>query len=324
MKPSAPFPIPAEMAGQTLAAILRGLFPDQSWTQVRNLVAARRVQVDDALCQDPARRLKEGDVLEVLHKPAAVHRGATVEGLVVRYLDDDVVVVEKASGVNTVRHPSERNWTDRRRDLAPTLEDLTQRAIAEQLGRAKHTLPRLRIVQRLDKDTSGLVVFARSIPAERVLGKQFRFHTVVRRYMAVVPGIVKAQTFSSWFIQDRGDGRRGSGPEGEGKQAITHVEVMERLPRHTVLMCQLETGKTHQIRIHLSEAGSPVCGEKVYNRRTNGEIIPDDSQAPRLALHALELGFEHPVSGEHLHWTMEPPLDLQGFLTRIRSAPKRS
>lgn len=317
------FPTSAELAGQTLAAILRHHLPGQSWNQVRKLVASRRVQIDDALCQDPARRLKEGEVLEVLLKPAAVHRGATVEGLVVRHLDDDVVVVEKASGINTVRHPAEREWTDRKKELSPTLEDLAQRAVAEHLGRPKHTLARLRVVHRLDKDTSGLVVFARSVPAERSLGKQFHAHTVLRRYMAIVPKFLKPQTFSTWLIRDRGDGRRGSGPEGQGKAAVTHIDVVERLPNHTVLLCQLETGRTHQIRIHLAEAGHPVCGEKVYNRTPSGEAIPDFSDAPRLALHAAELGFEHPVTGEKLHWEMPLPYDLQGFLNHLRNAAKR-
>ena len=322
MPPFQSLTIPTEFAGQTLAAILRKQLPDQSWSQVRKLIAARHIQIDDALCLDPARRLKEGEVLAIAAKPYPIHRGATVEGLVIRHLDDDVVVVEKASGVNTVRHPAERDWNDKRRELAPTLEDLTQRAIAERLGRAKHTLPRLRIVHRLDKVTSGLVVFARSIPAERSLGKQFHAHTVLRRYIAIVPGFVRPQTFSTWLVRDRGDGRRGSGNEGEGKKATTHVDVVERLPKHTILQCQLETGRTHQIRIHLAEAGHPVCGEKVYNRKA-GETIADDSEAPRLALHAAELGFDHPTTGEHLQWEMELPLDLQGFVVRLRLAAKR-
>lgn len=320
---SEPIVISAEHAGQTLAAVLRKQFSSQSWSQIRKLIAARRVQIDEALCLDPARRLKEGETVEIMAKPFAVHRGATVEGLVIRHLDDDVVVVEKTSGVNTVRHPAERDWNDKRRELSPTLEDLTQRAIAEQLGKPKHTLPRLRIVQRLDKDTSGLVVFARSIPAERSLGKQFHAHSVLRRYVALVPGFVKAQTFRSWLVRDRGDGRRGSGKEGQGKLAVTHVEVVERLRGYTVLNCQLETGRTHQIRIHLAEAGHPVCGEKVYNRKLGDEPIADISEAPRLALHAAELGFEHPTTGEHVHWRMELPFDLQGMVQRLRSSSTR-
>jgi 23S rRNA pseudouridine1911/1915/1917 synthase len=121
------------------------------------------------------------------------------------------------------------------------------------------------------------------------------------------------------LVADRGDGRRGSTQlPNVGKEAITHVAVEERLPGYTLLSCRLETGRTHQIRIHLSEAGHPVCGDKVYVKKLNGEVMEDRSEAPRLALHATELGFEHPVSGEHLHWTMPLPGDLQKFVDRLK------
>ena len=268
---------------------------------------------------DPARRLKEGEVIEVLAKSASAIKGEKPDDVVIRHLDEDVVVVEKASGISTVRHPAERQWKDQRRELVPTLDDVAQQAIANRLGANKHSLPRLRIVHRLDKDTSGLVVFARSVRAERDLGRQFKAHTVVRRYVAIVPGAVKPQTFSNWLVRDRGDGRRGSGPQSAGKHAVTHVDVLERFPRHTALVCQLETGRTHQIRIHLAEAGHPVCGEEVYTRRTDGTVMPDESGAPRLALHATELGFVHPESGKDVHWQMPPPPDLQRFMERLRS-----
>jgi 23S rRNA pseudouridine1911/1915/1917 synthase len=269
---------------------------------------------------DPARRLKEGEVVEILAKPAPVVRGERPDDVVIRHLDEDVVVVEKASGVSTVRHPAERQWKDQRRELVPTLDDITQEAIAQRLGTKKHALPRLRVVHRLDKETSGLVVFARSVRAERDLGRQFKAHTVLRRYLAIVPGHVRPQTFSTWLVRDRGDGRRGSGPDTAGaKHAVTHVDVLERYPRHTALVCQLETGRTHQIRIHLAEAGHPVCGERVYNRRSDGTVIPDESGAPRLALHAAELGFAHPESGREMFWQMAPPPDLQRFLERLRA-----
>ena len=112
--------------------------------------------------------------------------------------------------MNTVRHPAELEWSEERRELDPTLEDLTQWAIAHQLDRPARELPRLRIVHRLDKETSGLVVFARSVLAERELGLQFRKHTVVRRYLAVVPGFLSPRTIRSNLVHDRGDGRRGS------------------------------------------------------------------------------------------------------------------
>ena len=104
-----------------------------------------------------------------------------------------------------------------------------------------------------------------------------------------------------------------------GKEAVTHVTVEESLPGYTLLSCRLETGRTHQIRIHLAELGHPVCGERVYNCRFNGVAAPDPSGAPRLALHAAELGFTHPITEEAMHWEMPPPDDLRDFLKRLRN-----
>src|SRR5207245_3277608 len=133
-------------------------------------------------------------------------------------------------------------------------------------------------------------------------------------------GRAEAQRIASRLVRDRGDGRRGSTTlPGVGKEAVTHVEVVERLAGYTLVACRLETGRTHQIRIHLAELGHPVCGEKVYNRKPGGEPEPDESGAPRLALHATELGFVHPVTGEAMHWTMPLPPDLHAFLERLRS-----
>ncbi|HZT83735.1 MAG TPA: RluA family pseudouridine synthase, partial [Gemmataceae bacterium] len=184
-------------------------------------------------------------------------------------------------------------------------------------------LPRLRVVHRLDKETSGLVVFARTVAAERGLGKQFHAHTVTRRYLAVVPGSVRPQRIATWLVRDRGDGRRGSGPEGQGKEAITHVDVIERLPGCTLLLCRLETGRTHQIRIHLAELGHPVCGEKVYGRGLGEGPRTDASGAPRLALHAAELGFVHPATGQEMRWAMPLPPDLEAFVARLRGGTAR-
>jgi 23S rRNA pseudouridine1911/1915/1917 synthase len=317
-----PIAIPVEQAGLTLAAWLRLRLPGQSWNQVRCLVESRRVRIDGDLCLDPARRLREGVSVELLARPAP--RPHTAESVVVRHLDEHVVVVEKPSGMSTVRHPAERDWTERRKALSPTLEDLVPPLIARREGRPrKGPLPRLRVVHRLDKETSGLVVFARTVAAERALGKQFHAHTVTRRYLAVVPGSVRPQRIATWLVRDRGDGRRGSGEEGQGKEAVTHVDVVERLPGYTLLGCRLETGRTHQIRIHLAELGHPVCGDKVYHHLPSGGMRPDDSGAPRLALHAAELGFRHPATGEEMHWKMPLPADLEEFLARLRKGKKR-
>jgi 23S rRNA pseudouridine1911/1915/1917 synthase len=315
------FVVTADQAGKTLAAFLRGQLPGRSWNEVRRLIEVRRVHIGGDLCLDAARRLKEGDAVELLARPSA--RPPRAEAIRIRYLDPQLVVVEKPAGMPTVRHPTERAWNERRKALTPTLEDLVPKLIAQREGRlTRGLLPRLRVVHRIDKETSGLVVFARRVAAEVGLGKQFKAHAVVRRYLAVIPGYVRNQRIASRLVRDRGDGRRGSTQlPGVGKEAVTHVEVVERLKGYSLIACRLETGRTHQIRIHLAELGHPICGEKVYQRRpSEPEALAKElpSGAPRLALHAAELGFVHPVTGESLHWTMPLPPDLQSFVDRLR------
>ncbi len=310
--------VAAEHADKTLTAVLRALLPGQSWNQVRRLVEGRHATINGELCLDPARRVREGETLELLGRPAPKPRQPDM--VTIRHLDADVVVVEKPSGISTVRFGPEHDWDERRKMLTPTLEDLVPRQILQREGRRqKGPSPPLRAVHRLDKETSGLVVFARAVAAERGLGQQFKRHTVVRRYLAVVPGVVAPQTIRTRLVRDRADGRRGSTTvPGLGKEAVTHVDVVERLPDYTLLSCRLETGRTHQIRIHLSELGHPVCGEKVYDRKAGEAPRKDKSGAPRLALHATELGFVHPTTGQTLHWTMPPPADLEAFLNHLR------
>lgn len=322
------FCVQAEQINLTLAALLRVWLPGRSWSQVRQLVATRRVWVNGELWQDPARRLKPGDVVEVHAQSAPLPSEQSIVSLArqIRHLDEHIVVVEKPSGLNTVRHPAELNWSEDRKALSPTLHDLIQPAIASLLGSrtGPRRLPRLRIVHRLDKETSGLVVFARSIEAERSLGRQFHRHSVHRRYLALVPGMMTPQRIHTWLVRDRGDGRRGNSlVPGVGKEAITHIEGVEHLPGYTLVACRLETGRTHQIRIHLAELGHPVCGDKVYNRRRDGSVFPDASGAPRLALHASELGFRHPTTGAEMKWEMPLPADLQALLESMRKSPQR-
>jgi 23S rRNA pseudouridine1911/1915/1917 synthase len=315
----APFVVAPQEAGHTLAKVLRSRLGGPTWTQVRRLIAARRVQINGSICTDDARRLQEGETVTLLRHPQPLPATAHPQRLVLRHLDDQIVVVEKPAGINTVRHPLERTWSSRRRRQSPTLEDLIQWAIAARYQCSPHVLPRLRVVQRLDRETSGLLVFARTAEAERILGQQFHAHTVFRRYIAIVVGTMKGQTFRSRLVRDRGDGRRGSTRNPHrGKEAITHVDVIEHLPGYTVVSCRLETGRTHQIRIHLAEAGHPVCGEKVYIHTLDGRILDDPSGAPRLALHAAELGFLHPITGQPLHWSMPLPDDLSRFLQQLK------
>ena len=325
-----------ELADKTLSACLRIWLPGHSWSQIRKLIDGRRVKLNGEVWLDHARRLREGDTVELLARPAEspqVH----IDQIPIRHIDDHIVVVEKPAGISTVRHPAERDWLEERRMLVLTLDDLVMRQIGMRLPRKKHDpRPRLRIVQRLDKETSGLIVFARTVEAERGLGMQFRKHTVTRRYLAVAHGRVISQTIRSSLARDRCDGRRGSTTLADaGKPAVTHVAALDFLPSprrgrgaggegelvgYTLLSCQLETGRTHQIRIHLAELGHPICGERVYNRAFQGKPVEDASGAPRLALHAAELGFIHPVTEEPLHWEMPMPPDLREFVERLRSS----
>lgn len=305
-----------ELSHVTVAAALRAWLPGQSWSQVRRLIAGRRVRLNGEVWLDDARRLKAGDVVDVLDQPVRVTNH--VDAIVLRHVDEHLVVAEKPPGVSTVRHPAEREWLEDRRLKTPTLDDLVLRQLGEKLPTKKHhPRPKLRIVHRLDKETSGLVVFARTVDAERGLGVQFQNHTVERRYMALVCGAFKGRTVRSQLVRDRGDGKRGSSPTPNvGKEAVTHFEVAESLPKHTLLSCRLETGRTHQIRIHLSEAGHPVCGEPVYVRDDRF----DDSGSPRLFLHAAVLGFVHPITNEPLRWEMPLPPDLRETLDKLHAA----
>jgi 23S rRNA pseudouridine1911/1915/1917 synthase len=305
-------------AGKTLAAFLRQLLPGSTWREVRQTITRRQVAIGGQLCVDPARRLKEKETVEILDRPATRPREG--EAVTIAYLDRYLVVVQKPAGLATVRHPSERHWPARRKRADPTLQDLVPALIVRrEKSRPRGLLPRLRVVQRLDKETSGLVVFARTVEAERGLGRQFHGHTIIRRYLAIISGYLAPQRISTYLVRDRGDGRRGStSVPGQGKEAITDIQVEERLGDYTVLSCQLQTGRTHQIRIHLSELGHPICGEKVYKSKPGKEAVPDQSGAPRLALHAAELGFAHPITGKAMHWRMKMPADLRGFVERLR------
>jgi 23S rRNA pseudouridine1911/1915/1917 synthase len=316
--------------GQTLAAFLRAHTPGASWSRVQKLVQSRHVLVHGNVCTDVARRLKEGEVVKVLEVAAAPAPRA--DDVRVVHVDDDVVVVDKPTGLTTTRHHEELSWPARRRQMQPTLEELVPEAIARHLaaraaGRprpggkaARRRVPPVRAVHRIDRETSGLVVFARNVPAGRILAEQFRLHTTHRRYLALVVGRMGQGTIRSHLLRDRGDGRRGSVEGEEGKLAVTHVSPVEHFgDAYTLMECRLETGRTHQIRIHMTESGHMLCGERVYTQTRGGPMV-DDSRAPRVMLHAAELGFVHPVTGEELRFTSPLPADMKKVLAALRKA----
>jgi 23S rRNA pseudouridine1911/1915/1917 synthase len=317
---------------QTISAALREWLPGQSWSDVRRLLRSRRVTINGNLCVDAGRRLRVTDVVKVL--PQSLAPPPDELDVRVVYLDKHVVVVGKPSGMTTTRHSEEQEMSPRRRQLQPTLDELLPRVIAKIEGRgAKNTqdkkgprksVRQVRAVHRLDRDTSGLLVFARTPEAQQHLEQQFRKHSTQRRYLAVVRGVVESQTIESRLVRDRGDGRRGSTTlPNVGRRAVTHVRMVERLGDYTLIECRLETGRTHQIRIHLSEKGHPLCGDKIYGQPLFRAGTPDTSGAPRLALCAVELGFVHPITGEPMHFESPPPRDFTGFVQRLRTATKR-
>ncbi len=257
--------------------------------------------------------------------PEADAPGSPGSEPVIVHADEQIVVVDKPPGLTTMRHADEAAefGARARRFLPPTLADL----LPGLLAKGKYGRPgRVRAVHRLDSDTSGLVVFARTAEAERELGRQFRARSTDRVYLALVRGRAKDGRIESVLVRDRGDGRRGSATDSNdpGQRAVTHVRVVEEFGDFTLVECRLETGRTHQVRIHLGEAGTPLCGERLYDRPLHGQPLPDASGAKRTALHAATLGFDHPATGARVRWVAPMPSDMNDLLNRLRSGLQTS
>jgi 23S rRNA pseudouridine1911/1915/1917 synthase len=314
------FVVSANESGRSVVDLLSRHL-SQSVSAAQRLVRNGQVFVGPTPCLDPSRRLRRGQRVEVRDRHAEHQR--LPAGIEIRHVDAHVVVVDKPPGLTTMRHAEEAAEFGRRarRFLPPTLADLLPARLAQ---RRPGPPGRLRAVHRLDEDTSGLVVFARTPEAERVLGRQFRAHTIERCYVAIVRGRAQSGRIESHIAPDRGDHRRGATLDtSKGKRAVTHVRVVEELGDYTLVECRLETGRTHQVRIHLAESGTPICGERVYDRPVHGKPLPDASGAPRLALHAALLGFDHPASGKRLRWRSRLPKDLAQLLARLRDRGAR-
>lgn len=306
--------VSAEQAGQTLAAVVREGLGRVPWSRARALCFSGRVFVDGRCCTAEATRLSAGQRVRVDEAAPRLRRGTLARSALV-HVDREVVVVHKRAGLLTVP------YAEGDRD---TLVDQTEAALRPSQKTS------LGVVHRLDKDTSGLLVFARTLFAKRALAAQFRSRTIGRRYVAIVHGLVAGErTFESWLIQNRGDGLRGSfghfrRPRNrrpkDARWARTRVRALTRLQGATLVECRLETGRQHQIRIHLSEAGHPLVGESVYIRDFRGERLP----APRMLLHAADLRFEHPRDGRPMSFTQPPPEDFARTLDALRQGPRQA
>jgi 23S rRNA pseudouridine1911/1915/1917 synthase len=328
------FTVRRDQAGQTVLDWLRARLA-LSPSNARRMLRERQVRVGGVPWLNPTQRLRAGQHVEVDLRPPRPQAGRVAKPdkgprlppdlppPVVRYADAEVVVVEKPAGLTTMRHAEEAAEFGQRarRYLPPTLADLLPTLLAKgKPGRQ----PPVRAVHRIDKETSGLVVFARTATAEGALGRQFRAHGIDRRYLALVRGRARPGRIESWLVRDRGDGRRGSAATpGEGQHAVTHVRVVEELGDYTFIECRLETGRTHQVRIHLGEAGTPLCGERVYDRPLHGKPLPDGSGAHRVMLHAASLGFDHPATSKRMQWTSPLPRAMADLLKRLRRQAAR-
>jgi 23S rRNA pseudouridine1911/1915/1917 synthase len=293
------FAVPRGKGAEPLDRVLRAQHPGASWAEVRRLIETGKVSVNGAVQRETVLRVPAGAQIELRMATARQREGPRLPSGAIVHVDAHVVVVQKPAGISTV--PYDENETG-------TLDELVQ----NELGRREAPLG---IVHRIDKETSGLVLFARSLAAKLDLKNQFRVHSVRRRYRAIVHGPIADRTIFSRLVQDRGDGRRGSTNNPKlGRESTTHVFFREALAGATFLECRLETGRTHQIRIHLSEAGHPLVGERVYDRSNPHPVIA----APRLMLHALQLGFRHPVSNQELDFEQPLPADILEVLSRLR------
>lgn len=311
--------VPPEMAGDHLDAVVRRLH-QLSWGEARRLIRRGKVFVDGELEREGRRPVAAGAAVELRRDaPRLSEQGPHLQREAVIHLDRHLVVVRKPPGQSTVPYDQER--------AGGTLFDDVRRLLSKRQRARKGrrgALPSLHVVQRLDRGTSGVMVFVRTAGAAEGLRDQFRRHTVHRRYLAVVHRrLTGVRSYRSHLLADRGDGLRGSRERARrpelrrgrgGKLAVTHLEPVEPLAGATLVKCRLETGRTHQIRIHLSEAGSPVVGETLYLRDFAGEPI----DAPRLMLHAGELGFRHPVTGAELRFDEPLPQDMKALIDQLR------
>jgi len=299
-----------ESSHPTIAALVREK-TGVAWSRARKLCIDGRVTVDGERCLDPASRVSP-DAVVVIDEHAPKHRPGPLAESAIVFFDREVVVVDKPAGMLSVA------------DVEGNSDTLAHhtRTLLRRMGGRGEDAP-LGVVHRLDKDTSGVMVFTRTASALRLIAAQFRDHDVERAYQAIAHGIVPATRVETHLILDRGDGLRGSyghfrrprgDPPSDSRLAITDIAPIAPLKGATLAECRLETGRQHQIRIHLAELGHPLVGERVYIRDFQGVKI----EAPRVMLHARTLGFVHPRTGKTVAFEREAPEDFRAMVERLR------
>ncbi|TKC90251.1 RluA family pseudouridine synthase [Trinickia terrae] len=297
--------VPPELAGERLDKVLAKVFPEFSRSRLQSWIEAERVLVDGA----PAKIRQPvplGAMIELTPDllPEQLAFAPEPVALDVVYEDDTLVVINKPAGL--VVHPAAGNWS------GTLLNGLLYR-----YGEAAAGLPRAGIVHRLDKETSGLMVVARTLEAQTDLVRQLQARTVKRRYLALVWGNMPSEgTIDAPIGRDPRERTRMAVVTGAaGKPARTHFRTVdealwERQPV-SAIHCDLETGRTHQIRVHCAHIGHPLLGDPVYGRaRGKRSVTPLPGGFARQALHAWRLGLIHPRTGRAMQWRADPPEDM--------------
>jgi 23S rRNA pseudouridine1911/1915/1917 synthase len=295
--------IPAECAGLRLDQALARLFPTHSRSRLQGWLKSGLVHLDGGQ-RDAKHKVWGGELLQVEAAPAPEEAAQTPEEipLAVVYEDAHILVIDKPVGL--VVHPGSGNWSG-------TLLNALLHHAPELAG-----IPRAGIVHRLDKDTSGLLVVAKTLEAQTDLVRQLQARTVRRHYLALVHGVVAVPGRVEAPIGRHPTQRTRMAVVASGRPAVTRYLPRERFAQTTLVECQLETGRTHQIRVHMAHIGHPLVGDATYGlRRSAGAVL--DGFA-RQALHAFRLGLRHPASGTELVWESPLPADFEDLLARLR------
>ena len=276
--------------------------------EARDAVRAGRVDVAGEVSHEPGTDVPEDVPLR--HDPNRPERRRVASRVAVLAEDPLFLIVDKPAGLLSVQ----------------TAEHESDTLVSRALAYLQHRYRRrawVGIVHRLDKETSGALVFARTREALHALQEQFRAHRIEREYVTLVEGdVASGGVFDAPLVRDRGDRRRGVARAGEpGLSAVTHYRPLERFGKATLVSVRLETGRTHQIRVHFSAAGRPVIGDAVYRRRSGP---PQSVAAPRQMLHASTLGFEHPGTGKLVRAESPLPPDFAAVLRELRRKSARS